>query len=256
MAVNVADLWKEFRQRKDEEVRHQLILAYLPLVRQVAGRLAVRLPPYLDQDDLASYGIFGLMEAIERYDWSQGTKFETYAVQRIRGSMLDALRKHSWIPRSLNERFRALRKAYATCEERQGGEVSEEDIAKEMGVEVSEVYRLLAEYNLRSLVSLEECLGGSSTSERRLGDGLSDAQSPDPVALFEDKEFKQMLAKAIDQLESRDKLILALYYYEGLTLKEIGTVLHISESRVCQLHARAIVRLRLKLEQAGYTRGI
>lgn len=224
---------------------------YLPLVKQVVGRMQIKLPSYLDQEDLLSYGIFGLLEALEKYEPERGIKFETYAIPRIRGAVLDAIRKANWVPRSIWEQLKAYTKALEKLEQQQGGEVSPEQVAAEMGISQEELNQLLAQASTLAMESLENFLLTKDESSITLGDTVADENSPDPLGLVEEQELKEALAKGIERLNEKDRLVLTLYYYEELTFKEIGRVLDISESRVCQLHARALLRLREYLREFG-----
>jgi len=224
---------------------------YLPLVKYIVGRLQVKLPPFMDQEDLISSGILGLLDAIKKYDPSRGIKFETYATPRIRGAVLDAVRKANWAPRSTYDRLRAYNQTLQRLEQKYGREVTDQEVAAEMAVSPEEINRLLFDANALATESLENFLLASDDGNLTLGETIEDQTSADPEQEFVEKEFKETLAKAIEHLNEKDRLLLNLYYYEGLTLKEIGQVLEISESRVCQLHARALTRLRGKLKEYG-----
>lgn len=224
---------------------------YLPLVKYIVGRLQVKLPPFMDQEDLISSGILGLLDAIKKYDPSRGIKFETYATPRIRGAVLDAVRKANWAPRSTYDRLRAYNQTLQKLEQKYGREVTDQEVAAEMAVSPEEINKLLFDANALATESLENFLLASDDGNLTLGETIEDQTSADPEQEFVEKEFKETLAKAIEHLNEKDRLLLNLYYYEGLTLKEIGQVLEISESRVCQLHARALTRLRGKLKEYG-----
>lgn len=224
---------------------------YLSLVKYIVGRMQVKLPPFMDQEDLISSGILGLLDAIKRYDSARGIKFETFATPRIRGAVLDAVRKANWAPRSTYDQLKAYNKALQKLEQKHGREVSNEEIAAEMSVEPKEINRILMDANVLSVESLDNFLLGDEEGRLTLGDTIEDTTSVHPEKEFEEKEFKEALVKAIKNLNERDQLLLNLYYYEELTLKEIGQVLEVSESRVCQLHARALTRLRGELKKHG-----
>ncbi|MHB1125913.1 MAG: FliA/WhiG family RNA polymerase sigma factor [Bacillota bacterium] len=252
MLVDNEDLWQLYDKNQNDDNRKTLMEAYLPLVHWVVGRMDVGLPGYIDKEDLVGYGVIGLSEAIKRFDRQRGFKFETYAVQRIRGSVLDAVRQQGWAPRSVIEKIRGLNQAVGRLEALFGSEYSDHQLAEELGINIEELHQLLMQYHQLSVMSLEESLGTYREGEAfRLGDMLVDNGSPDPVQVYEDKEFQSTLARAIENLVERERQILALYYYEGLTLKEIGRVLDVSESRVSQLHARVLARLRLQLGGMG-----
>ncbi|WP_227767210.1 FliA/WhiG family RNA polymerase sigma factor [Zhaonella formicivorans] len=228
---------------------------YLPLVKYIVGRLQVKLPPYLDSEDLLSYGIFGLLEAMAKYDPERGIKFETYATPRIRGAVLDAVRKASWAPRSTWEQVKEYNRVVQKLEQELGGEVPDVLIAKELGISQEELEQLLIEVNSVAVESLENFLLATEEGGLTLGDTVIDEKSPNPESILEEQELKAALVQAIERLGEKDRLLLSLYYYEELTLKEIGKVLDVSESRVCQLHARALSRLREELKEFGVKTG-
>lgn len=229
--------------------REQMILRYLPLVKQMAGRLKVKLPPHLDREDLVGYGVLGLMDALDKYDPGRGIKFETYASRRIKGAILDALRRDNWAPRSVLDRLRQVERAYQQLESQWGREVSDEETASAAGMSVEELQETLAEGSRLAVESLEKFLVDGAESNLRLLDTIQDVSSPDPAMVYAEEELLRDLTRALKKLGERDYLILSLYYFEELTLKEIGKVLEVSESRVCQLHARALLRLRGELEK-------
>ncbi|MFA5536026.1 MAG: FliA/WhiG family RNA polymerase sigma factor [Bacillota bacterium] len=229
--------------------REEMIEKHLTLVKQVAGRLPINLPPHLDGEDLISYGVFGLMDAVDKFDPSRGVKFETYASQRIRGAILDAIRQQSWAPRSVIEKLRRVNDAYKAFE---GGErePTEEELASEAEMSVKDFRLALGEVNRLSVDSLEQFLLGDLSGQGRVGDLLEDPGSPNPEEAYLDEEIRESLAKALAALPERDYLVVSLYYGQELTLKEVGGVLGVSESRVSQLHSKAL--LRLKEELTGF----
>jgi RNA polymerase sigma factor for flagellar operon FliA len=227
-------LWRKFLETKDETSQSELVATYLPLVRLQAGRLALGLPPQVSREDLLHSGVLGLLEALQRYDPSQGAKFETYAALRIRGAMLDELRRNCWLPRSLVRQMREMDRALSVLTSKLGREPTEEELAAEMGLKPETLHKVAGDINCASFLSLEELLFLPEDE---------DAESA-PLASVLAMEEKAWLAGAIDQLPERQRLVLALYYQEEMTLKEIGLVLGVSESRVCQLHAQALARLR------------
>ncbi|MEW6661743.1 MAG: FliA/WhiG family RNA polymerase sigma factor [Bacillota bacterium] len=232
MGRDLDSLWLQYRRSKDDEARQQLLIHYLPLVKLAAGRLHVNMPVHLDREDLASFGVFGLMDALEKFDPARGVKFETYAYQRIRGAMIDELRTAHWAPRSVADRWRRLM------------ETSSEEPVSLSREETEEV---AGQVGFLSAVSLEEFFFGDQEG-LRYADLVADPASPNPETLYEEHELVVTLTRAVELLPEKDRLILSLYYYEGLTLKEIGQVLAVSESRVCQLHARALLKLRQLLQ--------
>lgn len=247
--MSSAKLWDQYQQTKSKEMRQELVLSYLWLVKYIAGRLAVRLPPAINQEDLESCGVLGLLEAIDKFDPVMGRDFESYAYVRIRGAMLDELRRVNWIPRTIWQKLQALRAARERLESRSGGVVSEEALAREVGWEVAEVRRLEAHSRRIFSASLDETAVTAGGETVRLGDAIPDETIPDPLELVAEEDNHRLLARAIAGLNEKDRLVLSLYYQKGLTLREIGQILEVSESRVCQLHGRALNRLRKKLRE-------
>ena len=242
-------LWRQFKSSGDPRLRERLILHYSPLVKYVAGRVGVGLPSNIEQADLVSYGIFGLIDAIEKFDVERSIKFETYAISRIRGAIIDELRSIDWIPRSVRYKAREVEKAYSALEARLQRTPSEAEVADEMGVSLSDLHTIFSQVSFVNVVALDELVHASSDGGDRttLGDTLVDTRADDPVALFEAEETKYILAQAIGSLPEREKIVVTLYYYEGLTLAEIGSVLGVTESRICQMHTKAVLQLRAKL---------
>ncbi|MDX2085878.1 MAG: FliA/WhiG family RNA polymerase sigma factor [Candidatus Melainabacteria bacterium] len=250
-AEEILALWKKYKSSQgNAQIREQLILHYLHLVRYVVSRLPVTLPVSIGPEDLISYGTIGLMEAVERFDPDRGLKFETYAVTRIRGAIIDQLRLQDWIPRGVRKRSRDLNEAYARLEEKLGRAPTDDDLAKELGITKAKVQTMLAESS-NLVLSLDDSWGSDDSGGGSLSlmDTVMDKNSPDPQGEFEAGDLRRRLAEAIASLPEREKLLIALYYHENMTLKEIGEVISVSESRVCQLHAQAILRLRNKLSQ-------
>ncbi len=246
------DIWRKYRQSGDAELKNKIVLAHLPLVKYLAGRLAVKLPAFISQEDLESYGIFGLMEAVEKFDPDLGVTFKTYAYNRVRGSMIDEVRKLNWLPRTLWQKIQQLNAAREKLHRELGEQVTREALAGAMGISLADLYKLEGQVNFLSLSSLDETVSAVDGERVRWVDMVQDTASPDPLDLVEKEESRQLLIKAIGELPEKDRLVLALYYQEELTLKEIGKVLDVSESRVCQLHTRALNGLRNKLERAAY----
>lgn len=250
-AANASDLWRRYKETNDGDLRQQLILQYAPLVKYVVGRMAIGLPSVLDSEDIISHATFGLIDAIERFDPARGLKFETYAIPRIRGSILDAVRRLGTYPRGTRRRVKEMEAAIALLEERHGRTPTDEEVAAELGISVEDYNGDLMEANF-SIVPLDRTLRGSDDDESLpLSDVIEDTRSPSPIVEAERAELRDALLSSINELAERDRLLIALYYYEELTLKEIAQVLEISESRVCQLHARAILKLRRSLTRAG-----
>jgi RNA polymerase sigma factor for flagellar operon FliA len=245
-------LWVEFKDTGEPALRERLILHYSPLVKYVAGRVGVGLPPNIEQADLVSYGIFGLIDAIERFDLERAIKFETYAISRIRGAIIDELRAIDWIPRSVRYKAREIERAYARLEAELHRTPTEAEVAEEMGISLGDLHQIFSQVSFVNVVALDELLnvGGEKGDKLSLVDTLEDTKAEDPVAAFESEETKYLLAKAINQLPEREKIVVTLYYYEGLTLAEIGQVLGVTESRICQMHTKAVLQLRTKLAES------
>ncbi|MEO6821934.1 MAG: RNA polymerase sigma factor WhiG [Candidatus Nanopelagicales bacterium] len=246
------ELWEQFKSAPDQALRDRLILHYSPLVKYVAGRVGVGLPPNIEQADLVSYGIFGLIDAIEKYDLERAIKFETYAISRIRGAIIDELRSIDWIPRSVRSKAREVEKAYQALEAKLQRTPTEAEVAGEMGVRLEDLHSIFSQVSYVNVVALDEMLhaGGEKGDKVTLGDTLEDIKAEDPVGVFESEETKFILSKAINTLPEREKIVVTLYYYEGLTLAEIGKVLGVTESRICQMHTKAVLQLRAKLSDA------
>ena len=247
------ELWVSFKATADPATRERLILHYSPLVKYVAGRVGVGLPPNIEQADLVSYGIFGLIDAIEKFDIERAIKFETYAISRIRGAIIDELRAIDWIPRSVRYKAREVEKAYAALEGELHRTPTEAEVAGRLGMSLEDLHDVFSQVSYVNVVALDELLtvGGEKGDKLSLVDTLEDTRAEDPVAAFESEETKFMLARAIDQLPEREKIVVTLYYYEGLTLAEIGRVLGVTESRICQMHTKAVLQLRGKLAEVS-----
>jgi RNA polymerase sigma factor for flagellar operon FliA len=247
-AADIERLWASYKSAGDRQGRDALILHYSPLVKYVAGRVAVGLPQNVEQADLVSYGIFGLIDAIEKFDLERGFKFETYAIARIKGAILDELRSIDWVPRSVRAKARALEKAYAKLESELHRTPNDDELAVELGMSEDQLQSTLSQISFIGLVALDEMLsvGGERGESMTLGDTVADA-GEGPVAAYEVEEMRQILAEAINRMPEREKIVLTLYYYEGLTLAEIGQVLGVTESRVCQIHTKAVLQLRSRL---------
>jgi RNA polymerase sigma factor for flagellar operon FliA len=243
----LAATWDAYKRTRDQHLRDQLIVRYAPLVKFVAGRVAVGLPQSVDQADLVSYGMFGLIDAIEKFDLDRGIKFETYAATRIKGAIVDELRAADWVPRSIRAKARSVERAIATLEAQLHRTPTDQELADEMEVGERELNDTLNQISYVGIVALDDVVGSGRDREApTLGDTLPD-QAQGPVAAFEVEEMKQILAGAINRLGDREKMVLTLYYYEGLTLADIGQVLGVTESRVCQIHTKAVLQLRSRI---------
>jgi len=249
VAEDVTEIWRTFRRTGDQALRDRLILMYAPIVKYVAGRLGSGLPAHVDEGDLVSYGLLGLISAIERYDPDRDVKFETYAIARIKGSILDELRALDWVPRSVRSRARQIERAMSELEARLGRAPSDEELAKKVGVSVEELENTLTDISRSSIAALDELwtISGSGGDQVALIDTIEDTQGPEPQSAFAQTELREMVADAITSLPEREKLVITLYYYEDLTLREIGEVLGVTESRVSQLHTKAILRLKARM---------
>lgn len=229
-----------------------MILKYIPYVKYIASRLVSGKPPGVESEDLVSFGILGLIDAIEKFDPSKGLKFETYATLRIRGAIIDELRKISWIPKSAFSKLSALNQARSELESDLCREPLDEELAKHMNITVSEVHQIQSYVNYVSIISLDEVFFKSDDEELQFKNTVEDVTSPKPDKILEDEEMLEVLNNALQMLSEKDRIILNLYYYEKLTLKEIGKILDVSESRVSQLHSRAIIRMRENLKKLQY----
>jgi RNA polymerase sigma factor FliA len=242
----VQELWADYKAHGERATRDRLILHYSPLVKFVSGRVLSRLPDSLDSTDLVSYGILGLIDAIEKFDPSRGFKFETYAVPRIRGAILDELRSIDWVPRSVRAKARAADNAYTKLEHKLQRSPTDDELATELGISRAELDTLLRQTTRASLLQLDEVLFSGGQGYRTLGDTIADSDDG-PGARLELQETRQLVAKAISALPERERTVLVLYYYERLNLSEIGEVLGVTESRACQIHTKAVHQLRHKL---------
>lgn len=247
----VSELWDDYGKDPSSNSRDRLILHYSPLVKFVASRVASGLPQNIEQTDLMSYGIFGLIDAIEKFQPERGFKFETYAISRIKGAIIDELRTIDWVPRSLRAKARALERAYSQLESDLKRTPEDGEIAKEMGISIDDLNTMMAQISFVGLVALDEVIdiGGDRGNVTTIKDTLPANAEHDPVVNFEVDEMKQLLAESINRMPDRERLVLTLYYYEGLTLAEIGDVLQVTESRVCQIHTKAILQLKSRLAE-------
>lgn len=244
--TELSDLWVDYKESGTGRARDALIVHYSPLVKYVAGRLAVGLPQNVEQSDLISYGMFGLIDAIDKFEPERGYKFETYAISRIKGAILDELRSIDWVPRSVRSKVRQIEKAYAKLEARHHRPPSDAELASELRWTDEQLQQALTQIAHVGLAALDEILavGGERGESITLGDTIADTSTHGPMGAFEITETRQLLAQAVNGLPEREKIVLTLYYYENLTLQEIGRVLGVTESRVCQIHTKAVLHLR------------
>jgi RNA polymerase sigma factor for flagellar operon FliA len=248
-AVELRDLWHKYRDEGDERAREGLVVAYSPLVKYVAGRLASRLPSHVQEADLISYGLLGLIAAIERFEIERQIKFETYAIPRIRGAIIDELRSLDWVPRSVRARTREIERANVKLENRLQRAPTDEEMSAELGCTVQDFQDSLLQISNSTVAALDELwtLSDSSGDQVSLLDTREDPDAPDPARVMDQTDLKDRIAEAIARLPEREKLVIALYYYEDLTLREIGEVLGVTESRISQLHTKAVLRLRSRM---------
>jgi RNA polymerase sigma factor for flagellar operon FliA len=244
-------LWLEYRRTREKALRDRLIVNYAPLVKYVAGRLGSGLPAHVEEADLVSYGLLGLMSAIDRYDPERDIKFETYAIARIRGSIIDELRTLDWVPRSVRSRAREIERAIRELEGVYGRAPTDEEIAEKVGITQGELEESLVDISRTSIAALDELWSTSNEGDQvSLLDTLEDPESIRPAEALDETELREILGDAIARLPEREKLVITLYYYEELTLREIGEVLGVTESRISQLHTKAILRLKARLAGA------
>lgn len=243
------DLWERLGAKCDQEARHALVEFYARVVKYVAGRMAIGLPHYVDQKDLVSAGLLGLIQAVDNYDFRRGNKFETYAIPRIRGAILDELRSQDWFPRSLRRKARQLEAALHGLESRLNRTPTDEELARELGVSRDELQTMMDEVAVATIVSLDADSSEDDDQSNCLGDYIADTRSPDIETVVSEEEMRGLIAGSLEELTEKEQLVLVLYYYEELTLKEIGEILDVTESRVCQIHTKAILRLRGKIQR-------
>jgi RNA polymerase sigma factor for flagellar operon FliA len=242
--------WQLYKNNGSQAMRDKLIMHYQPLVYSVAKRIGVGLPSHIDDEDLVSYGLFGLMDAIEKFDLERGIKFETYASTRIRGAIIDELRAIDWVPRSVRSQIRAINTATQELEATLNRAPTHEELANSLSVPMNELHKTKSQQNFIHVVALDAMVDPDGESEFSLMNQLEDHRSQSPTTAYETEEIKESLARAVAILPEREAIVLCLYYYEGLTLAEIGRALHVTESRVCQMHTRAMGAVRGRLAVA------
>lgn len=241
-------LWRRYKSSGNRTVRDQLVLQYSPLVKYVGGRVAAGLPSSVDQADLVSYGMFGLIDAIDKFDPDRGFRFETYAITRIRGAIMDELRSMDWVPRSVRTKARRIEEAIAHLEAELHRSPSDAELAEALSVSVEQLQQMLGQISMTGVAALDEVLsaGGGGGDNVTLGDTVAD-DSDDPSDVFESVEMRERLREAVLALPERERMVLGLYYYEGLTLAQIGEVIGVTESRICQIHTKSVLQLRARL---------
>jgi RNA polymerase sigma factor FliA len=250
-AIELKDLWRRYKSSGDERARERLVVAYSPLVKYVGGRMASGLPAHVDEADLISYGLVGLINAIERFEPEREIKFETYAITRIKGAIIDELRSLDWVPRSVRSRARDIERANARLEHKLQRAPTDDEMSLELGMTTQEFHDALLQISNSTVAALDELWSVSDASGDQVSllDTLQDPGAPDPAAVMDQTDLKDRVADAIARLPEREKLVVALYYYENLTLREIGEVLGVTESRISQLHTKAVLRLRSRLSE-------
>lgn len=242
------ELWRAYRKTQDPALRERLIKQYAPLVKYVAGKVAVGMPANVEFDDLVGYGVFGLFDAIEKYDPDKHVKFKTYAVTRIRGAIFDELRSIDWVPRSVRQKTREIEDVVRRLESSLGRAATDEEISGQLGITTKEFEKIMMKISATSILSLNDVwYTGEDNDKVSIADSIESPQSLNPDIIVEKDEIRRVIVQSIQDLPEKEKKVLVLYYYEDLTLKEIGKVLEVTESRVSQLHTRAIIRLRAKL---------
>jgi RNA polymerase sigma factor for flagellar operon FliA len=242
------ELWRQYKKTKDPKIREHFVNQYAPLVKYVAGKIAIGMPQNVDFDDLVGYGVFGLLDAIEKFDPDKDIKFKTYAVTRIRGAIFDELRSIDWVPRSVRQKAKELERIIGRLETRLGRSASDDEIARELGINVKELHSLILKISGASILSLSDVwYVGDESDKVSVMESIESPKSLNPDIIVEREEIKNIIVQAISELPDKEKKVLILYYYEDLTLKEIGEVLQVTESRISQLHTKAILRLRSKL---------
>ncbi|MEW6608662.1 MAG: RNA polymerase sigma factor WhiG [bacterium] len=244
MAKTEEELWKEYKRTNNPKLREELILKYAGTVKYIAGKIAMSTPPQVEYDDLVSYGILGLIDAIEKYNPTIGTTFKTYAITRIKGTIIDELRILDWVPRSLRQKAKQIEKIYGELEYKSGRPATDQEVASALGITEEELSQLLLQMSGVSLISLDDIWRLDDEEKIEIIDTIKTPPEQGPDAKLEQEELKRLLIEAINNLPAREKEIVVLYYYDDLTLKEIGKVLGVTESRICQLHSKAILRLR------------
>lgn len=238
------DIWTEYRRTGDTELRNEILLSYVHIVKYIAQRMMPSYGRYLDFDDLMGYGIIGIMDAIEKFDTAKGVKFETYASLRVKGAIIDQLRKQDWVPRGIRSKVKDIKDCYETLEVQSGKPATDEQVAAHLNIGMDELHKTLDESYTFNVVSLDEQILDAIKWNNCLQE-----EGAGPEQHYEGKELKEILADYIDDLTEKERMVVTLYYFEELTLKEIGKVLGVSESRISQIHSKALIKLKAKLEK-------
>jgi len=244
------EIWQRYAAEDCQEARQELVRKYARIVKYVAGRMAIGLPHYVEFNDLVSAGLLGLIQAIDNFDYQRGIKFETYAIPRIRGAILDELRSQDWFPRSLRRKAKQIEETYATLEARLGRPATDQEVADALQIDVAELDGLLGEVAVATIMSLDaDASADDSEQSTSLGDYLADPKAEDMERTIAAQEMRDLIGRRMAELPEKEQLVLVLYYYEELTLKEIGEILDVTASRVCQIHTKAIMRLKGKIQR-------
>ncbi len=244
------EVWEKITTDKRQDARRELVDIYARIVKYVAGRMAIGLPHYVEFNDLISAGLLGLIQAVDNFDHTRGIKFETYAIPRIRGSILDELRSQDWFPRSLRRKAKQLEEAYSTLEVKLGRHATDAEVARYLDIDLGDLDSMVGEVSIATIMSLDAETGGEDSEQSSsLGEFLADPRTEDVEQVLALQEMKQLIGLRMNELPEKEQLVLVLYYYEELTLKEIGEILDVTESRVCQIHTKAIFRLKGKIQR-------
>ncbi|MBI5117008.1 FliA/WhiG family RNA polymerase sigma factor [Candidatus Poribacteria bacterium] len=251
-AKDLAGLWRDYKRNGSAQAKDAIIVQYLGLVKFIAGRVAMNSPPHVEEDDLIGWGVLGLLDAVEKFDLEQNVSFETYASVRIRGAIIDQIRSLDWAPRSLRQKARHMEQATAKLRESLGREPTGGELASEMTITEDELFGLITEIHGAYVLSLDSVVSGESDDEVTLEEVTSDLKSPSPESSARRKEAEQCLATAIARLPENERYVITLYYYDELTLKEIGKVMGLTESRICQIHREVIRKLKQTLKASSH----
>lgn len=247
MSVEPYELWKKYKSTRNPEIKEEIILHYINLVQKAAAKAAAYLPTHVSKEDLQSHGIFGLLEAIDRYDHEQGVPFSIFAIKRIKGSIIDALRREDWVPSSIRKKMRLVEQAYQKLEAELGRSANDHEVAAELGISLADFYDWLKNIQFISILSLEDTF--SVGEDGLIGLQIADEKSPDPQNILEKNTIQEIITKAVKELPEKEKTVISLFYYNDLSNKEVARVMELSDSRVSQLHTKAIFRLRGKLSR-------
>jgi len=248
MMKEISDLWKKYKKTGEPELRDKLIVSYLPLVKYVLGRISLYLPPHLDSEDLTISGVIGLIKSVEEFDLSRQIEFTTFAVPRIRGAILDELRSHDWVPRSARKKAAVITSAINSLMENNDEPPSRDEIAAELEVSPDDLDHMMAEVSFAAFLSLEGLHSDSDDGQMKMVDSIRNPKSLNPLGELETTEEEEMLAEAIGTLPRQERIVIMLYYYQNMMLKEIAKLLNLSKSRVSQIHNKAIISLRAKMK--------